>query len=73
MTLTAKVVTAAVILIGIYDLYAVSTGGVETSVSRYMQDVGLDAPFIVFTIGFICGHIFGYMPPRRKNDSNKLK
>lgn len=64
MTLTAKVVTTAVIALGIYDLYAVSTGGVESTISRYMQQIGLDAPVIVFVIGFICGHIFGYMKPK---------
>ena len=67
MTRTAKVVTACVIALGIYDLWAVSTGGVESSISRFMQDSGIRAPWIVFTVGFICGHIFGYMPPRSKS------
>ncbi len=66
MTLTAKIVTACVIILGIDDLWAVSTGGVESSISRFMQDSGLRAPWIVFTVGFICGHIWGYMPPRSK-------
>lgn len=66
MKKTAAIVTACVIILGIYDLYAVATGGVETSISRFMQAAGLDAPWIVFTTGFICGHIFGYMPPKGK-------
>jgi hypothetical protein len=67
MTRTAMIVTAGVITLGIYDLAVVAFGGgVEMSVSRFMQDAGLQAPWIVFTIGFICGHIFGYMPPREK-------
>ena len=66
MTKTAAIVTSSVIALGIYDLYAVASGGVETSISRFMQEAGLTAPWIVFTVGFICGHIFGYMPPKVK-------
>lgn len=66
MSLTAKIVTTTVIALGIYDLWAVSTGGVASSISRFMQDSGFDAPLIVFVCGFICGHIFGYMPPKNK-------
>jgi len=68
MTRTALVVTICVITLGIYDLYAVSTGGVASSISRYMQNAGFDAPFIVFTFGFICGHLFGYMKPLPRKD-----
>ena len=68
MTRTALVVTTCVIILGIYDLYAVSTGGVASSISRYMQNAGFDAPAIVFTFGFICGHLFGYMKPLSKQD-----
>lgn len=59
------VVTCGVVALGIYDLVVVVSGGVELSVSRFMQTVGLQAPLIVFAIGFICGHIFGYMPPKK--------
>lgn len=67
MTRTAMVVTCGVVALGIYDLAVVASGGVELSVSRFMQSAGLQAPMIVFSIGFICGHIFGYMPPRDKS------
>lgn len=67
MTRTALVVTGGVIALGIYDLYAVATGGVVSSVSRFMQEAGFDAPVIVFVVGFICGHIFGYMPPKDRS------
>jgi hypothetical protein len=60
---TAMIITASVITLAIYDLIAVFCGGVPSSISRTMQNAGLDAPFIVFGLGFICGHIFGYMPP----------
>jgi hypothetical protein len=67
MTRTAMVVTCGVVALGIYDLIAVASGGVELSVSRFLQTAGLQAPMVVFSIGFICGHIFGYMPPKEKS------
>lgn len=66
MTRTALVVTTLVITLGLYDLYAVAVGGVELSISRFMQNSAFEAPFVPFTIGFICGHIFGYMPPKKE-------
>lgn len=69
MTRTAIVITACVITLGIYDLYAVFSGGVTSSISRHMQNAGLDAPFVTFTCGFICGHIFGYMKPISRRTS----
>jgi hypothetical protein len=66
MSLTAKIVTGCVIALGVYDLWAVASGGVESSISRFMQNSGIRAPWIVFTVGFICGHIWGYMPPKDK-------
>lgn len=67
---TAIIVTGCIIVLGIYDLITVSVNGVGTSISRYMQDAGLNAPFVVFAVGFICGHIFGYMPPKKRNQSS---
>ena len=66
MSRTALVVTTCVIVLGIYDLWTVAVGGVESSVSRFMQDAGFSNPTIVFTIGYICGHVFGYMPPKKE-------
>jgi hypothetical protein len=64
MTRTAMVITACVCVAGIYDLIAVFTGGVEPSISRVMQQAGFDAPMVVFAVGFVAGHIFGYLPPK---------
>tara|TARA_R100001163_G_C4936028_1_gene109862 strand:- start:312 stop:515 length:204 start_codon:yes stop_codon:yes gene_type:complete len=66
MSLTAKIVTFSVIALGMYDLLAVTVGGIPLSISRFMQDSALEAPFIAFSVGFTCGHIFGYMPPKEK-------
>ena len=68
MSLTAKIVTFSVIALGMYDLLAVTVGGIPLSISRFMQNSALEAPFIAFSVGFTCGHIFGYMPPKKKNE-----
>lgn len=67
MTLTAKITTGCIIALGIYDLAAVTWGGDESTISRFMQNAGFDHPFIVFSIGYICGHIWGFFPPKCRN------
>lgn len=66
MKLTPLVVTTLIIILGIYDLWAVAFGGVESSVSRFMQEAGFSRPTVVFVVGYICGHWWGYMPPKAK-------
>lgn len=65
MKTTSLVITIAVITLGIYDLVAVlSTAGdgeVTASISAFFFQIGFKAPMVVFTIGFICGHLFGYV------------
>jgi len=65
MTRTALVVTTCVIALGIYDLTVVAIGGVDESISRFLQNSAFGSPLISFTFGFICGHLFGYMKPKR--------
>lgn len=62
MNPTSLFITILVIILAIYDLFAYLFGGEGATVSRVMQNVGFDSPFLVFSIGFICGHMFGYMP-----------
>ena len=64
MSKTAMITTATVIVLAIWDLIAVTyLGGVDVSISRFIQNASLRAPFISFAIGFLCGHFFGFMPP----------
>lgn len=63
MTLTAIIVTGLIVTLAIYDLIIVCRGGVQSSVSRFMQRSALKSPVISFAVGFVCGHIFGYMAP----------
>lgn len=50
------------VVLGIYDFIVVNYIGVDGSISRLFQNSSFDSPFISFVIGFLCGHIFGYMP-----------
>lgn len=63
MTTTALIITSVVITLGIYDLWAVTYGGVNASISRFVQRSAFKSPVFTFTAGFICGHLFGYMEP----------
>jgi hypothetical protein len=60
MSTTRLVITTVVIALGIYDLAAIKFGGVDASISRYFQKAG-KYPGPVFVLGYICGHIFGWM------------
>jgi hypothetical protein len=62
---THVVITAFVILAGIWELFCFFTGK-ATTFSRVMKKAGLKAPWIAFAVGFICGHWFGYLPDEEK-------
>ncbi len=66
MKTTALFCTALIIILGIYDLIVVSLHGVDASVSRFLQNAAFDSPMFVFMMGFIAGHVFGYMKPTTK-------
>lgn len=69
MKTTALVVTILVITLGIYDLIVVVAGeGPSLSVSRFLVNVGVEAPMVVFMVGFACGHVWGFAKPVRAKD-----
>jgi hypothetical protein len=63
MTTTALVTTIIIITLGIYDLVCVTLGSTDISVSAFLINAGIQAPAVVFAVGFICGHLWGYMKP----------
>lgn len=65
MRTTALFCTTITIILGAYDAYVVTFYGVDASISRYLQNTAIDSPVFAFSIGFICGHVFGYMKPVR--------
>ncbi len=64
MKWTAFITTIAVISLGIYDLVSVALFGIDTSISQFLINLGFHAPVFVFATGFVCGHVFGWMPPK---------
>lgn len=73
MSLTAMLVTGGLIAYALYDLVVIVRGGVGTSISRFMQRSALKSPIIAFTVGFVCGHIFGYMAPEPPKPSEQIQ
>lgn len=64
MKVTGIVCTAAMIILGIYDLIVVIEHGVGCSISRFMQESMFASPLVNGAIFFILGHWLGYMPPK---------
>ena len=65
MSTTGLVITIAVVALGIYDLVVVLFSGEGSSISAWLINAGVKSPLIIFTLGFICGHLFGNMKPVR--------
>ena len=64
MRTTALVTTALIITLGIYDLVVVVINpDTSLSVSQFLVNIGFNTPMFVFAVGFVCGHLFGYMKP----------
>lgn len=61
MNLTQVVVLTTMIILGLYDLVVVTYFGIDTSISKYIQESIFDAPFSTFIFGAVCGHLFFYM------------
>lgn len=56
------IITIVMIVLGIYDFVVVNYLGIDGSISKLFQNTAFDAPLTSYVIGFVCGHIFGYMP-----------
>lgn len=65
MSTTRLIVTTVIITLGIYDLCAVSFGGVDVSISRFFNGLS-PYPGPVFVVGYICGHFWGFMTPLKQ-------
>jgi hypothetical protein len=63
MSATRLVMTSIVIVVAVYDLCVVTfSGNINASVSRWFASFAT-YPAIVFGIGYVCGHFFGWMTP----------
>jgi hypothetical protein len=61
MKLTAVILLVVLCILGLYDLYIFIVGGMGSTISRVMLEVGIRYPAVIFVCGFIAGHIFGRM------------
>lgn len=65
-------ITVIVILSGLWELFALWTK--RPTISRGIKRLGTLAPWIIFTVGYLCGHWFGFMPPEEKDtDKNQVQ
>lgn len=60
--ITRIAVVVVVLLVGVYDLIALTAWGVEATVSRVLLGGGAVVPAIPFAIGFVMGHLFWPQP-----------
>lgn len=65
---TFLVLMSSLILLILWDLYAVYVGGDEATISNLILVGTYRYPFVSFLAGFICGHLFW-----RANDTKDLQ
>ncbi len=56
--LTIVVMICAVVVLGLYDIYAAAYGGGEGTISVVIWDYAQDYPMIPFVMGVLMGHFF---------------
>lgn len=49
---------AMLIAVIVYDVYAISGGGTEASISQWIFVASYKYPAMTFAFGFLCGHLF---------------
>ena len=64
---TFFVIPLLIVLILIYDVYAILQGGTEASISALLIKASYEMPFMVYIVGFgngvLAGHLFWRMRP----------
>lgn len=71
MSKAGLITTIGVITLGIVDLVFVLFTGTGSSVSNFMILAGFKAPMIVFCLGYVAGHLTGYMKLDSVDDKTK--
>ena len=67
MMVPGLVVFICIIVLGIVDLYFVLFKDTSSSVSQFLIGTAFQAPFVSFTFGCVCSHLFFYMYPIEKD------
>jgi len=58
---TAIFIVMTLLLIGVWDVYAILGGGKEASISHTLIEWSYEYPSFTFLIGFAMGHLFWRM------------
>lgn len=59
--LTSYFTIAVFIFVATYDVYAISVGGTENTISHLLITISYKYPIFPFLMGLICGHLFWRM------------
>jgi len=65
MSRTGVILLIAFITLGIYDLFVFTCGKDTDTISSVLKEASLSYPFILFSCGYICGHVFSPMKSTR--------
>jgi len=73
MKLTKYFIFISIVLIIIYDIFAICSYGVDATISRLVIDWSYDYPILVLPVGVLMGHFFWSQPnPEDKESILKL-
>lgn len=56
--ITKIILISFVIILSMYDIWALIFGGVDATISRIVLSYAKDYPIIPFAFGVVCGHLF---------------
>ena len=56
--LTTVILVCNLILLALYDVYAIVTGGLEATISHVTLSAATNYPIIPFAVGVVSGHLF---------------
>ena len=62
-TITKLFIAVIIVLIAVYDVYAIIVGGTQASVSHTIITWSYDFPAFTFLMGFVMGHLFWKIRP----------
>ena len=66
-------IPALIILILIYDIFAIAIGGTEASISSLLIVAAYEMPFMTFMIGFFNGVLVGHLYWRMKSNKDTVR
>lgn len=63
---TVVFIIAIIVLIAIYDVFAITTSGTEASISSVIINWSYEFPAFTFLTGLVTGHLFWRMKPNKE-------